>query len=67
MSMERPPVEYGEWTRGNAGQVGRTVTRWYWCEWANVFMPVVDWEPHPDEVSRKFALTVPEARRMFTP
>jgi hypothetical protein len=51
---DKPEDEYGEWTRGNAGQVGRTVTRWYQGitgEW----MPIVDWETHPDETQSKHA------------
>lgn len=46
----RPDPEYGEWTRGNTGQVGRCVTVYVesllpGAEW----LPMVSWEPHPDE------------------
>lgn len=51
-SGARPPTEYGPWERGNTGRWGRTVTTWVESflipgEW----MPVVDWEDHPDEDS----------------
>jgi hypothetical protein len=45
----RPPNEYGEWRRGNAGQVGRCVTVHHWSEAFKNWMPMVVWEPHPDE------------------
>lgn len=48
MTDQRPPLKYGEWTRGNAGQVGRTVTDWYRTA-AGEWRPIVRWEPHPDE------------------
>ena len=48
----KPPVEYGEWTRGNAGQVGRTVTTWHPSLMApGEWIPTVAWEPHPDEIA----------------
>lgn len=42
---ERPPTEYGPWMRGNAGNVGRTVTTWHPSllipgKWT----PMVDWQ-----------------------
>lgn len=48
--MGQPETEYGEWTRGNMGRVGRCVTTYIPSgilpgEW----MPVVSWEEHPDE------------------
>jgi len=46
----QPPVEYGRWERGNAGQVGRTVTRWIPGIIATGWIPAVGWEPHPDEI-----------------
>ena len=45
----QPPDEYGEYTRGNVGKVGRTMTKWWWSELANDWMPIVTWEDHPDE------------------
>lgn len=45
----KPPNEYGEWTRGNAGQVGRTVV--VHTETPFGWMPMVVWEPHPDELN----------------
>lgn len=47
---EKPANEYGEWTRGNVGQVGRCVT--VYCESLfapGEWIPMVAWEPHPDE------------------
>lgn len=44
---ERPADEYGPWTRGNMGRVGRTVTIWVHSPLG--WTPVVDWENHPDE------------------
>jgi hypothetical protein len=50
-SGDRPQDEYGPWERGNMGQVGRTVTKWVpSLLFPDGWMPVVDWEPHPDEV-----------------
>lgn len=49
MPDDKPEIEYGEWTRGNAGQVGRTVTDFYWSDILGEWLPVVDWQPHPDE------------------
>lgn len=54
-SDERPPTEYGEWVRGNAGQVGRCVTAWVPSSFGG-WMPVVDWEPHPDELGTQVDL-----------
>jgi hypothetical protein len=52
MAGERPPTEYGEWTRGNAGQVGRLVVTYVENVLApGEWLPVGDWEPHPDEPS----------------
>jgi hypothetical protein len=52
MEDGRPEPEYGEWGRGNAGQVGRCVTVWVESLiLPGTWMPVVEWEPHPDEVS----------------
>jgi hypothetical protein len=48
---QKPPDEYGEWTRGNAGQVGRTVTTYIRAIVGGGWIPVVDWEPHPDETA----------------
>lgn len=50
---EQPEDEYGEWTRGNAGEVGRTVTRWVRSLLLpGGWMPVVEWETHPDDLPR---------------
>lgn len=46
---ERPEPEYGEYIRGNVGQVGRTVTTWHKSLVAGEWIPMVNWEPHPDE------------------
>lgn len=45
---EQPENEYGEWTRGNTGQVGRTVTSYHQST-PGTWIPMVSWEPHPDE------------------
>ena len=42
-----PERKYGEWTRGNAGQVGRCVT--VYRETPIGTIGTVVWEPHPDE------------------
>lgn len=52
MNGERPETEYGPYQRGNVGQVGRLVTAYtpsilFPGEW----MPLVTWEPHPDEAT----------------
>ncbi len=46
---ERPPTEYGEWTRGNMGRVGRCVTTYHRSLLDGDWLAVVSWEDHPDE------------------
>jgi hypothetical protein len=51
-SAERPKPEYGEWTRGNVGEVGRPVTTWHPVSTAkDCWFPIVSWEKHPDEAA----------------
>lgn len=45
---EQPKARFGEWTRGNAGQVGRCVTTFH-EGFGGQWFPIVSWEPHPDE------------------
>lgn len=49
----QPPTEYGPWVRGNTGEIGRVVTTYVPTDPlpalpAGSWMPVADWEAHPD-------------------